>query len=204
MSGELRPAARTRARLGHEHRGQSIEELAHARRQQLRESLERIGQVALEGCAGDGFEDVAAQIQGAQLGQREAGVDPFEHLSVETPTDVPIVIALIVERETRLLKGGEIAADRPGGDFEFLGQRIDRRAVPRRFERMQQLPLTDDFLVAGHGGILADFCAPSLKRRISLRRRRSGVPAAWAAARYTRSTRLASISSGVGLGVTSS
>jgi hypothetical protein len=42
-----------------------------------------------------------------------------------------IVIALVVERETGFLEGGEIAADRPRGDFEFLGQRIDRRAVPR-------------------------------------------------------------------------
>ena len=67
---------------------------------------------------------------------------------------MPVVIALVVERETSFLQRREIAADRPGGDFELLGQRIDRRAVPRRFKRVKQLPLPDDFLVAGHGGIL--------------------------------------------------
>ena len=86
MSGETRPATRARARLGRQHRGQSIEELPHARRQHLLEPRERIGQVALERRAGDGFEQVAAQIQGAQLGEREAGLDPFEHLAVEPPT----------------------------------------------------------------------------------------------------------------------
>ena len=85
ISGELLSAAGTWTGLGDEHGRQAIEKLTHARRQHLREPLEGIGQVALKGCAGDGFEDVPAQVERAQLRQREPGLDPLQHLAVEAP-----------------------------------------------------------------------------------------------------------------------
>ena len=68
------------------------------RRQHLREPPERIPQIALKGVPGDGFQKVPAQMQRTELRQREAGVDTFQDLPVETPLYVAVFIALVVER----------------------------------------------------------------------------------------------------------
>ena len=87
----------------------------------------------------------------AQLGEREAGLEPFEHLALEPPAHAPVGVLLVVEREAGFLQRRQIAPDRPRRHAEFVGQRVDRHAVPRGLERVQHLPLADDFLVAGHG-----------------------------------------------------
>ncbi len=75
---------------------------------------------------------------------------------------LPVVVALVVEREAGFLQRREIAADRARGDVEIAGQRVDCGPVPRRLERVQHLPLTDDFLVAGHSS--SYFQHPSVVR----------------------------------------
>ena len=80
---------------------------------------------------------------------------PFSTWPSSRQRDAAVVVALVVEREAGFLQRREIAADRARGDVELVGQRVDRGAVPRRFERVQQLPLADDFLVARHGRILS-------------------------------------------------
>ena len=131
MSAELAPPRARGPGLATSTRWQPVEELPHPRRQHLGEPLERVGQVALKRCAGDGLEDVSAQIQRTEFRQREAGVDPLEHLTVETPLDVAVVIALVVEREAGLLQRREVASDRTRRDLELLGQRVDRRPMTR-------------------------------------------------------------------------
>src|SRR6266404_1195659 len=109
-----------------------------------------MAQVPLKGRACDRFEKVPAQIERAQLGEREAGLEPLQHLTVEAPADAAVLVMRVVERETRLLQGGEIASNRPGGDLELLGERLEGDAVPRRLERVQDPPLPDDFLISRH------------------------------------------------------
>ena len=72
-------------------------------------------QIALERCAGDRFEQVAAQIQRAHFGEREAGLEPFQHLAVEAPARAPVLVALVVQRKAGLLqrrrgRGGSCAS----------------------------------------------------------------------------------------------
>src|ERR1044072_514354 len=66
-----------------------------------------------------------------------------------------VVVGLILEREAGFLGRAEMAAKRAVCDFELFGERIDGRAMPRGFKGVKQLPLTNDFLVAGHGRILS-------------------------------------------------
>ena len=155
MSARRFAAAGARARLGGKHRRQPIEELAHAGRQHLFEPRERVGQVPLERRAGHRLEQVAAEIERADLRQREPGFEAVEHLAVDAPSHAPVVVALVVEREAGLLQRREVAPDRAGRDVELVGKRVDRRAVARRFQRVQHLPLPDDLLVARHRVILA-------------------------------------------------
>ena len=103
----------------------------------------------------DRLEQVAAQVERAQLGEREPGLEALQDLTVEPPPHAAVVVALVEQRKAGLLQRGEIAPDRARGDVELVGQRVDRRAVPRRLERMQHLPLADDFLVARHGSSYA-------------------------------------------------
>ena len=56
----------------------------------------------------------------------------------------------VVEGEARLLQRCEVPPDRPRRDVELVGQRVDLHAVPGGLERVEHLPLPDDFLVPGH------------------------------------------------------
>ena len=96
-------AAGAGTRLGREHVRQPIEELPHARRQHLFEACEGERQVALKRCSRHRFEHVPAQIERAQLREREAGLNPFQHLAIEPPVRAPFFVALVVQRETGLL-----------------------------------------------------------------------------------------------------
>ena len=91
--------------------------------------------------------------QGVALA-REAGLDALEDVTIETPFDMTVFVALIVEREAGFLECSEVAADGASGDLEFSRERVDRGAMTRGLQRMKQLPLADHFLVAGHGRIL--------------------------------------------------
>ena len=105
----------------------------------LKESIRSIGRV------GDIVEVSAGYARNYLLPQ---------DLAVQPPAHAAVVILLIVEGETGFLQRGEVAADRAGGDVEIVSEGVDGRAVPGRLQRVEHLPLPDDFLVPGHGPIM--------------------------------------------------
>jgi len=89
------PGARGRP-LGLDHEREAVEELAHAWRERSRELVERGRDVLLERRGGEDLDKRAAEIQRAQLREREAGVvEPPERLRLERP------VALAVDRRGR-------------------------------------------------------------------------------------------------------
>src|SRR5689334_18102055 len=146
---------RARPWLRGEHLRKAIEELPHPGGEHLLEARECERQVAREWCSRDGFQHVAAQIQRAEFRQREAGLDALEHLAVEPPVRASLVVALVVEREARFLQRREVAANRPRRHVEIVSERIDRRAMAGRLERVEDLPLADDLLIARHSAIVS-------------------------------------------------
>ena len=110
---------------------------------------------------------MTAQIQRAELGEREPGLEAFEDLAVDSPPRAAVLVAFVVEGEAGFLERREIPANRARGDFQLAGERVNRRAVARGFECVQDAPLPDDLLVPGHGssviaGYLAFFEAAQL------------------------------------------
>ena len=83
-------------------------------------------------------------------GNGKAGLEALEHLAVQPPADATLVIALVEQRKAGLLQRRKVTADRARGDVEFIGKSRDRGAVPGRFQRVEHLPLANDFLVARH------------------------------------------------------
>jgi hypothetical protein len=143
--------ARPRTRLCAQHLRQTVEKLTQPRRQQLFEPGERVIQVGLERRAGHRFEQVTAQIERAQFGHGEAGFESFQHLAIKAPVHVAVLVPFIEQWEPRLLERGEITSNRPCRDIEVGRQRRDRHPMPGGFQRVQDLPLPNDLLVARHG-----------------------------------------------------
>ena len=109
--------------------GRRSRNLPHARREHLLQPGEGVAEIALKGAARDRLQEISAEIERAQLGERETGLEPLEHLTVEPPSDVPLVIALIVKREACLLKRGQVAADGARGDVELVRECVDGHTV---------------------------------------------------------------------------
>ena len=93
---------------------------------------------------------MATEVQRAELGQREAGLETLEHVAVEPPAHAAVVVALVVQSEAGFLQRGKIAADGACRDLELAREAVNRRAVTRRLERVQHAPLADDLLVPRH------------------------------------------------------
>src|SRR5262249_9142678 len=135
-------AARRRS-LRLEDERQSIEELAHPRRQRGGELVERRRDVALEGRGREAFDERPAEVQSAQLCEREAGVvEMLERPGLELPV-LLAVMDFVEEREAHRLQRLEIAPDRAGRDLRPLREVVDRQA-PRGLELAQDRPLPDD------------------------------------------------------------
>jgi hypothetical protein len=132
-----------------EHVWQPIEEPFHRRRERALELRERRFEIAPERRAGEHVHERAAEIQRAELGQREARVGQrLERPRVDPPVPLPIH-QFVEEREACSLQRLQIAANRARCDAFRLGQGVDRRP-PRGFDGAQDVPLSDDFGVAGH------------------------------------------------------
>ena len=146
-----------RVRLRREDARKLIEKLPHVRREDRRQLLERALDVVSEGRAGQRFEERAAEIERAQLRQRQSCRQPFERLAVDAPARPPIVVrSIVVDGEARFLEGLEVAADGAGGDATERGEIVDCDAGRARpLDLAQDGPLADDLGVAGHGEILA-------------------------------------------------
>ena len=125
----LGAAARPRSRFCREYRRQAIEKLPHPRREHLLEPRECVREIALEWCSGNCFEQVAAQVERAELRERESGFEPVERLAIDSPVHPAVVVALVVEGESSLLKRGKIAADGTRRDFELRREGVNRGAV---------------------------------------------------------------------------
>jgi hypothetical protein len=69
--------------------------------------------------------------------------------------DTAIVVTLVIEGEAGFLKRRQIATDGAGRDLELAGQRVNRRAVTGRLERVQHPPLADDLLISRHDRIVS-------------------------------------------------
>jgi hypothetical protein len=93
---------------------------------------------------------VATEIERTQLGEGEAGFEAVQDLAVDSPMDTAIVVTLVIEGEAGFLKRRQIAADGASRDLELAGQRVNRRTVTGRLERMQDPPLADDLLISRH------------------------------------------------------
>jgi hypothetical protein len=117
--------------LGDQHRRQPIEKLPHAGRQDLFEPFKGVGQIALEWGAGNRLQQMTAQIERAQLGERKASLKALEDMPVDSPAGTAVFVALVVQREACFLERRKVAANRACGDLELTGQRVNRRAVTR-------------------------------------------------------------------------
>ena len=94
----------------------------------------------------------SAEIQRAELRQRQAGAQALERLAVDDPPRAPVVARpVVVEGEARLFERLQIAADRPGRDAAQGSQIVDADAGrARALDLAQDRPLADDFRVPGH------------------------------------------------------
>ena len=131
---------------------QLIEKLLHVRRERRTQLVERTLQLATKRRSRQRFEQRSAEVQRAQLRQRQPSRKPLECLSVHHPSRPPIVArAVVIDRKPRLLERLQIAADRPRRDAAEARQIVDRHAgTPGAFDLFQNRPLTDDFGVARH------------------------------------------------------
>ena len=123
-----RPVAprRPAIRLGRDDARQLIEELPHVRRERRRQLLERALDIVAERRARERLEERAAEIERAQLGQREPGREPLERLAVDAPPRPPIVArSIVVEREARFLERLQVAADRARRDAAERREIVD-------------------------------------------------------------------------------
>ena len=108
------------------------------------------------GVPGERFEQRAAEIQRAQLGQRQARGQSLECLAVDHPARPAIVVrTIVVERKAGFFERLKIAADRPRRDVALRGQFVDRHAaVARAFDLAKDRPLADHFSISRHWGIV--------------------------------------------------
>jgi hypothetical protein len=74
---------------------------------------------------------MTAEIQCAQLGEREPAFESSEHMPVDAPADAPVLIAFVVQRKAGFLQRRKIATNGACGDLELAGEPVNRRAVTR-------------------------------------------------------------------------
>ena len=86
LPGGSSAAPAHRIRLGGDHARQLIEELPHVRRQRRAELFERALELVAERRAGERLEQRAAEVERAQLRQRQPGGEPLERLAVDAST----------------------------------------------------------------------------------------------------------------------
>src|SRR5262249_38021086 len=101
-----------RGALGLEHERQAIEKLPHGWREDGGELVERRRDVLLKGGRREALDERAAEIERAQLRERETGgVQPPERLGFESPVALA-VDHFVEQRKPGRLQRFEIAADR--------------------------------------------------------------------------------------------
>ena len=139
------------SRVGGDHTRQSIQKLLHPRRERRLELVERALDVGQQVRSGEALDQRAAEVQGAQLGKRQAAARQRpERLRLDPPELGPID-RLVVDREPRLLERGEVAPDRAGAHTE-VGRKLRNRAIADARHLLQQRPLADQLFVSVHGG----------------------------------------------------
>ncbi len=141
---------RARPRLGREDRRHLVEELRIRGDSIFSIRANAIDRSLPNGVPATDLEHVAAEIERAQLAEREAGLEALQHLAVQVPARTALLVLVVVEREAGFLQRRQIAADRARGDVEVLGQASIDDPWRDASERVQHLPLADDFLIAGH------------------------------------------------------
>ena len=145
----LRVLALRLRRLRRNDARQPVEELLHRRRKRRLELVERALQILEHRRAGEALEERAAEIERAQLGERQsASGDRAAGLRVHAP-ELRAVDRVVVDGEARRLQGGQVAADRARGDVQVLGQLRDG-VRPRRRQLPKERPLADQLAVASH------------------------------------------------------
>src|SRR5437762_12722106 len=102
VAGSARTAC-ARSGLGHQDRGQSIEELTHPGRQELFKTREGDAQVVLKRCGGHRLVKVAAQVERAQLVESESYLEALEDLAIEAPQDLAVLVLFVKEWKAGLL-----------------------------------------------------------------------------------------------------
>jgi hypothetical protein len=134
------------------HERQLIEELSHLRRQRTRQLLEGAADVGLERRRGETFDERAAEVQRAQLREREPGfIETAERAMLERPESFAVV-HLVIQREPGGLERFEIPANRPRTHPRPRRKLVDRHPA-RCLEIAQDRPLANDFGVAGHRSV---------------------------------------------------
>ena len=89
--------------------------------------VEGAPQVLMERRGGQRFDQRAAEIERAQLREREAGlVEATERTLLEHPVALAVV-KIVVQRKAGCLQRFEVAADRPRRDAGPLRQVVDRQ-----------------------------------------------------------------------------
>ena len=89
----------------------------------------------------DRFEQVPAQVQRAELGEREAGVQSSQSVSVQPPAHAPFIVACVVERKPRFLERREIPPDRPCRHLEIAGEPVGSVFVVKESKSTAKLRL---------------------------------------------------------------
>src|SRR5262249_8724438 len=100
--------------------------------------------VVAERRAGQRLDERAAEIQRAQLGDRQAGRQALEGLAVHPPARLAVVgRSIVVEREAGGLQGLEITPDGSSRDLAEAGEPVEGEAPARSPVRAQVRPLRD-------------------------------------------------------------
>ena len=126
----LRVLALRLRRLRRDDARQPVEELLHRRRERGLELVERALQIVEHRRAGEALEQRAAEIERAQLGERQpASGQRADGLGVHAP-ELRAVDRLVEDGEAGRLQRGQVAADRARRDVQVLGQ-LRNRVRPR-------------------------------------------------------------------------
>ena len=131
--------------------------------------------------AGQRFEQRPAEIQRAQLGQRQTRRQPLERLAIQRPPRLAVVSrAVVVDRKTGLLERLQIAPYGAGRDLAPGGEIVNRHTgVTGALDLAQDRPLADDFGVPRHRSNCSEeghehegsSAAPSRQKRIDYTKR---------------------------------
>jgi len=133
------------------HGRQALQIGLHLCRDFTLELAERLAKSGLEGDAGQRLDQPPAQVERAQLRQREPQLrEVFERMRVELPERV-VVARFVDEGEPGLLQGEQVPVNRPRMDPGRVGHVVDRQPVVRGLDGPQDVPLADDFGVSRHG-----------------------------------------------------